>query len=220
MRTSNIILLALALVICATVTALAVTLRVKVDHHSYAKLIPADDDLKDIPLGTFSTILVDNMNDVNIRQGNRNMIRLSKQTEKETSYRLQGDTLKIWSMGGGSVRIVVQDLRVLSLMHMGECNLSNIKGDSLFVHADGSGATTLDSCVLDRLHLTGIPSGGVTLSNSTSKTLWANLDSAGGVVTLRNDRIEQLIGGWRDDGSLSIDGATLRNGIQKIERIP
>ena len=218
MRTSNIILLALALVICATVTALAVTLRVKADHHSYTQLIPADDDLKDISLGTFSTILVDNMSDVNIRQGNANLLRLSKQKEKETSYRLQGDTLSIWSAGSGSVRIVVQDLRALSLMHMGECNLSGVKGDSLFVHTDGSGNTGLDSCALGSLHLGGAQAGGFSLSNSTFKTLWSDIDSTA-ILSLQNDRVERIVGKWGGEGSLQIDAATLRNGIQKIEHI-
>jgi hypothetical protein len=215
MRTSNIILLALALVICATVTALAVTIRVKVDHHSYTKLIPAEGDLTEVPLGTFSIIAVDNLNDVNIEQGSENRIRLPKDKDRVPSYRLQGDTLKVWSEGRGTARFVVRDLRGLSLLHMGQCNLTGIKGDSLVIRADGNGSTSLDSCDLGGLRLSG-SWGPIELTNSRFANL--NIDTAG-IVTLQNDHIGQIEGRWDEQGSLQIDAATLHNGIQKIERI-
>jgi hypothetical protein len=217
MRTSNIILLSTAFVILATVTLLTVVLRYKVNHLLYAKLIPSEDAFSDVPLGAFSVILIDGVNDVTVRSGDQNLVRIPKRTELQPSYRLQGDTLKVSS--GGTVRIVARDLRVFLMPRSGESTLSGFHGDSLSVVTGGDwGTTTIDSVDLIRLHLNlGVGKKGV-LSHSSIRTLWADMDSSAN-LGVGNSRIDRLNGRWTADATFDADGVTLSKGIQMMQHI-
>jgi hypothetical protein len=221
MRTSNIILLSLAFVVLATATTLAAILRYKVDHLHYAELIPSRDAFSDVPLGPFSVILVDGVNDVTVREGGQNLLRLSQREGNPPSYRLYGDTLKVWSarQGEGTVRIVVRDLRTFLMPKGGDCVLSGLHGDSLSVITGGEwGTTSIDSADLLSLRLNlGVGKKGL-LSRSNCRMLWADMDSSAN-LGIDSSRIDRLNGRWVGDATFNVDGVTLSKGIQMMQHI-
>ena len=151
---------------------MATFLRYKVNHLQYSALIPSGGAFSDVPLGPFSVILVDGVNDVAVQKGEQNLVRLPQRNENRPAYRLQGDTLKVWSAraGEGSVRIVARDLRIFLMPKGGDCTLTGFHGDSLSVVTGGDwGTTSIDSADLLSLHLT-LGTGKKRLSNATASS--------------------------------------------------
>jgi hypothetical protein len=223
MRTSNIILLSLLLLIFGTAAAMTLTMRYKIIHHLYdEKQAPAADKMTVTPLSSFSKIVIDADEDVTIRQGNINSIGWTK--NEGVAVICQGDSLVIRDTAGSSTRldnatITVQNLSAIRLKRSGGCTIEGLRSDSLAICAGQKGYKaniTLDSSSLKRLHLDVSGSDAFILSNSMVDGLWLDLkDDA--ELSLENARMGWIKGRWNGGISLKVASATLQNGIQKIE---
>ncbi|TDW99164.1 DUF2807 domain-containing protein [Dinghuibacter silviterrae] len=219
MKKSNIILLALVLVVCGTFVSLAVALRVKFDHKDYKIAQAFDTEFEDVAAGAFSVIEAENLDGIEINQGDRDSIGLPTRPEKRPLYKVVGDTLKLTpgrGPGNDNIRLTVHDLKGLYIHRVNSCHVYNIQGDSLYTLVDGGNDISIEGGVVGsfRLQLSG---GGIGVDHITCKTLSLYADSVSR-VSLKNCMIECVRGRWDGREQVEMDGGTL-SFIQKIERI-
>lgn len=229
MRTSNIILLSLFLLVFGTAAALAITLRYKIDHHLYDKLNDKEPDSMEgvsinMPLSPFSEIVLDAYPGTIIRKGDANSIRWIRfKGVSAPPYILSGDSLVLRPQTGdpyaANVTITVQDLRSIRLRSVSNCKIVGFKQDSLTIYGESLGDDdSVQSMDLKRLQLTLDGNKTLVLSNSAVGGLWLDLKNDAG-LSLENARMGWIKGRWKGDISLTADSATLQNGIGKIEAI-
>lgn len=221
MKTSNKILLTLFVLVLGTATALALSLRIRVDNGWGTTKANDENYLKDVPLGAFTCLVVDNFNDLNIRQGDSNSIKVVAKRTGPAYYSLSGDTLKIDGSQGQDfgVEVVVKNLQYVRMKNADRINFSRINTDSLLVESNG-GYVELDSTGIGHLGLAISSGTECNLTNSQCANLW--LDMKGDQTTLhcKHDALGAISGKWADDISLDLDAATLGNGISKIVHLP
>lgn len=221
MKTSNIILLTLFLFVLATVTAMAIGLRVKEDNGWYTSKGTTEESFGDMPLGTFSMIEAEGLDNVTIKQGGDNRIHLPTENKYRPQFQVVGDTLKLWATNkkeDQDVMVTVKGLNMISLRHVQDCSLLRYKGDSLSIVDDGWGNIHIDTTEFRAIRVDGGQGAHVFLSSTACATLWPELDSSS-VLSLENVRVRVIRGHWNGDASLQLDAATLRNGIEHIEHI-
>lgn len=220
MRTSNIVLLVVLLVFLGTLTALAVSLRVKVDHQWYTSSESATEEWENVPLGVFSKLTLDGCDGVSVTKGNANVLRVRKGKQNLPAFHLQGDQLLLGDSGHyvGGMTIVVQDLSAITLKRSDNCSLTGFKSDSLSLWSEGGGVQ-IDSSDFGGLRVYLKGGSNLTLSNSSCGALSLDMSDDQTTLHLQNDHVKWVKGRWKDAISLDMDAATLQNGIEKIEHI-
>ena len=176
MKTSNKILLGFALVILGTVTALALDLRYKADHHLYTEKESSTFEgprWVAKPIGHATRILVSGgEGTVTVSQSAGDSIWLFK-TDSAFGYKVVGDTLEFAGNPRG-ISIAMRHLNEVLLKGSGDFNITGFKGDSLSIYAALGNTMQLDSLDLGCLRLRGQVEAYLT--NSTCQRLW--MDSA------------------------------------------
>jgi hypothetical protein len=222
MKTSNKILLILFALFLGTVTTLALTLRIRVDRGWGTTKINDDQPyFKEVPLGTFTRLSVENFSDLNIRQGDSNSIRVVAKSKGPAYYSISGDTLKIDGGHGEDfgVELVVKDLKYVRLKNSDRINFSKLNSDSLRLESDG-GYVELDSDNIAHLGLAISNGTNFHLSNSQVPNLYVEMKGDETGLYCKNNKLGTIAGQWADDITLNLDAATLGNGISKIVHLP
>jgi hypothetical protein len=222
MKTSNKILLILFVLVLGTVTALALSLRIRVDH-GWGTAKASDDQpyFKEVPLGTFTRLSIENYSDLNIRQGDSNSIRVVAKKEGTPFYTLSGDTLKVDGGHGQDfgVVLVVKDLKYVRLKNSDRINFSHLRSDSLRLESNG-GYIELDSNSVVHLGIAITEGTNFQLTNSECPNLYLDMKGDETALHCKNDKLGAVSGKWENDISLELDAATLGNGISKIVHLP
>ncbi len=222
MKTSNKILLILFALVLGTATTLALTLRIRVDRGwGTAKINDDQPYFKEVPLGTFTRLSVENFSDLNIRQGDSNSIQVVAKRTGPAYYSISGDTLKIDGSHGGDfgVELVVKDLKYVRLKNSDRINFSHLNSDSLRLESDG-GYVVLDSDNIAHLGLAISNGTNFHLSNSQCPNLYLEMKGDETGLYCKNNKLGTISGQWADDITLNLDAATLGNGISKIVHLP
>lgn len=216
MKKSNLILLCLILAVLGTVLASAVTLRVKMDRHSYEEMVPPNNTFMDVPLGAFSVVAIDGLDVATISPSPSNVIHLPVRKSERPVYRLSLDTLYISAPPDGRGTVTLSAPRIRSVLFRGLTNGSVLgyNGDSLSVYALNTTNVLVAGTTLGSLRVQADTCANVNLKDVDCKEFFPALTAV--ELSVDSSTVRNIRGRWDGTSSLKLDGYSL-NHVEKID---
>lgn len=216
MKKSNLILLGLIVAILATLMASAVTLRVKMDKHAYAKMDPPSNSFTDVPLGAFSVVAVDGLDAATITTGPANVIHLPNRQSDRPTYRISLDTLYVTTTenGQGSLQLNLTGIKSVWFKGVNSGSVAGFSGDSLSVYGLNTTNILVAGSTLGRLRLHADTCASVNLKDIDCKEFLPGLAAV--ELSVDSCNVRSIRGRWDATSSLKLDGYSL-NHVEKID---
>lgn len=225
MRTSNIILLSLFLLICVSALSLALTVRYKTDHDLSTWTIEKERGADRLP--SLSEIVIKNSRNVQIQHGDSNSISWNApRSEAASIYTLEGNVLSVHDSISPGVIITTTRLDKIRFVNEDHCSITNYDLDSLSVVWTPDSASKnyyddqslqLMNCNIQRLRLEGQNIGSIQMIFCKVPGLWMYRSDNAMDLNLDHSSVGWIKGSWKGSLSLSMDSTTAQNGIQNIE---